>query len=36
MDIPLAKGKRTVLILTGNKESGYYLTYDGLVNWVLG
>ena len=36
MDIPLAKGKRTVLILTGNKENGYYLTYDGLVNWILG
>lgn len=36
MDVPLAKGKRTVLILTGSKESGYTLTPDGFVNWVLG
>ncbi len=36
MTVPLAKGKRTVLILTGNRESGYYLTFDGLVNWVFG
>ena len=35
MTVPLAKGKRTVLILTGNRESGYYLTFDGLVNWVF-
>ena len=36
MKVPLAKGKRTVLILTGSRESGYTLTPDGLVNWVLG
>ena len=35
-DVPLAKGKRTVLILTGNRESGYCLTFDGFVNWVFG
>ena len=36
MKVPLAKGKRTVLILSGSRESGYTLTLDGLVNWVLG
>ena len=36
MDVPLAKGKSTVLILSGSKESGYTLTPDGFVNWVFG
>lgn len=36
MKVPLAKGKRTVLILTGSRESGYTLTPDGFVNWVFG
>ena len=36
MNVPLVRGKRTVLILTGSKESGYTLTPDGFVNWVFG
>ncbi len=36
MDVPLMKGKRTVLILTGSKDSGYTLTPDGFVNWLIG
>lgn len=35
--VPYAKGKRPVLILTGNKEDGYELTYTGKsVNWLIG
>ncbi len=36
MDVPLAKGKSTVLILTGNKENGYILTPDGFAHWLFG
>ena len=37
LDIPYARGKRPVLILTGNKEDGYVLTYTGKsVNWLIG
>ena len=37
VQVPHAKGKRPVLILTGNKEDGYELTYTGKsVNWLIG
>ena len=36
MSVPLAKGKRTVLILTGSKERGYTLTPDGFAHWIFG
>jgi len=37
VDVPYEKGKRPVLILTGNKEDGYELTYTGKsVNWLIG
>ena len=36
MDVPLAKGKSTVLILSGSKESGFTLTLDGFAHWLFG
>ena len=37
LDIPYARGRRPVYILTGNKKDGYVLTYTGrAVNWLIG